>query len=219
MAAGGRQGFPDPRNCRGTGLRWGAAQGSPPPPSVGPYHDAASCQVQNLPIPVIVNTVPIDREQSELLEFTFARSACLTKGLRNFLPVTRPAKDSSGSRPSSALGATSVATLPCSIGLVRCVTRNTSAVPPAMAANPPEPLPSRPFATLLRFRWVRTVRLALRPLSAGPSGDRRPVRINLGSPPSRYGATRSKDATSTRIKVQNNTAVSVGIAGPGRAGS
>ena len=54
-------------------------------------------------------------------------------------------------------------------------------------------------------RWVRRVRLALRPLSAGPSGDRRPVRITLGSLPSRYGATRSRDAASARIKVQNNT--------------
>ena len=49
------------------------------------------------------------------------------------------------------------------------------------------------------------VRLALRPLSASPSGARRPVRINFGSPPSRDGATRSKNAISTRIKVQNNT--------------
>ena len=47
-------------------------------------------------------------------------------------------------------------------------------------------------------------RLALRPLSAGPSGDRRSARINLGSPPSRYGASRSRNVASARIKVDNS---------------
>ena len=34
--AGRRHGFPGPRNCRGTGLRWGAADGSPPLPVPAP---------------------------------------------------------------------------------------------------------------------------------------------------------------------------------------
>ena len=43
------------------------------------------------------------------------------------------------------------------------------------------------------------------PAVGRPSGDRRPVRIHLGSPSSRSSAIRSKNATSERIKLQTNT--------------
>ena len=56
-----------------------------------------------------------------------------------------------------------------------------------------------------RPHWVRRVCRALRPLSAGPSGADPPIQIHLGPLPSRYGASQSKNATSARIEVQNNT--------------